>query len=251
MARTRLQAREEASSGFLARHGNVYVYVPNLIGYARVATAVFAFGVALRDPAVCCLAYFASFVCDELDGRYARKFNQCSTLGSVLDMVTDRVATACLLAILAARYPSAHLPFLLLIMLDIFSHWFQMYSTLAMGASTHKDTNSRSFVVSAYYRSRLFMGYCCICCEVLYLALYLLSWPQYQAPALALPVALTHALHAAGLAVPAAIPAAGLFALLVLPGFAVKQVVNVIQLRTAAQLMVLYDRQQDGKKAGD
>lgn len=37
MARTRLQAREEASSGFLARHGNVYVYVPNLIGAAAVA----------------------------------------------------------------------------------------------------------------------------------------------------------------------------------------------------------------------
>ncbi len=31
-----------------------------------------------------------SFVCDELDGRFARKFNQTSTLGAVLDMVTDR-----------------------------------------------------------------------------------------------------------------------------------------------------------------
>ncbi len=51
-------------------------------GYARVAAAVFAFGVALHSPGVCVLAYFASFVCDELDGRFARKFNQCSTLGS-------------------------------------------------------------------------------------------------------------------------------------------------------------------------
>jgi phosphatidylglycerophosphate synthase len=30
------------------------------------------------------------FVCDELDGRAARTFNQTSTLGAVLDMVTDR-----------------------------------------------------------------------------------------------------------------------------------------------------------------
>lgn len=31
-----------------------------------------------------------SFVCDELDGRAARTFNQMSTFGAVLDMVTDR-----------------------------------------------------------------------------------------------------------------------------------------------------------------
>lgn len=31
-----------------------------------------------------------SFVLDETDGRAARTFNQSSTLGAVLDMVTDR-----------------------------------------------------------------------------------------------------------------------------------------------------------------
>jgi len=30
------------------------------------------------------------FVCDELDGRAARTFEQSSTLGAVLDMLTDR-----------------------------------------------------------------------------------------------------------------------------------------------------------------
>ena len=55
-----------------------------------------------------------------------------------------------------------------------------------------QDIHSRSFVVRAYYRSRLFMGFCCICCEVLYLALYLLSWQQYRdlGPHLKLPAAL-------------------------------------------------------------
>ena len=33
-----------------------------------------------------------SFVCDELDGRFARLLHQTSTLGIVLDMVTDRCA---------------------------------------------------------------------------------------------------------------------------------------------------------------
>ena len=31
-----------------------------------------------------------SFVCDELDGRFARMLNQSSVYGAVLDMVTDR-----------------------------------------------------------------------------------------------------------------------------------------------------------------
>lgn len=101
----------------------------------------------------------------------------------------------------------------------------------------------------AYYRSRPFMGYCCICCEVLYLSLYLLSWRQFQAPVLALPAALAGVqLAPLGLALPAALPSAGLIALFCLPGFAVKQLVNVVQLRTAAQQLVAYDR-RGGKRA--
>ncbi len=39
---------------------------------------------------------------------------------AVLDMVTDRLATTCLLVVLAVRWPACHLPALLLIWLDIF-----------------------------------------------------------------------------------------------------------------------------------
>lgn len=40
-----------------------------------------------------------------------------------------------------------------------------------------QDRESRSAIVRCYYSHRLFMGFCCICCEVLYLALYLAHWP--------------------------------------------------------------------------
>lgn len=63
-------------------------------GYARVAAAIYAFGVAFTSPYQCVAAYFLSFVCDELDGRFARMLNQTSTLGAVLDMVTDRQVRA-------------------------------------------------------------------------------------------------------------------------------------------------------------
>jgi CDP-diacylglycerol--inositol 3-phosphatidyltransferase len=35
-------------------------------------------------------------------------------------------------------YPKLHVLCILLIFLDIFSHWFQMYASLAVGATTHK-----------------------------------------------------------------------------------------------------------------
>jgi CDP-diacylglycerol--inositol 3-phosphatidyltransferase len=61
-----------------------------------------------------------------VDGWCARKFNQVSTFGAVLDMVTDRVSTACLLVILSQIYRPS-LVFLSLLALDIASHWLQMY----------------------------------------------------------------------------------------------------------------------------
>ena len=49
-----------------------------------------------------------------------------------------RLSTAGLLAILGMLNRRWYWGFLALLMLDIFSHWFQMYATMAAGASTHK-----------------------------------------------------------------------------------------------------------------
>lgn len=219
-------------------------------GYARVAFALYAFSVARSDPVHCFFFYLASFVCDELDGRFARKYNQTSTLGAVLDMVTDRVATSCLLAILCHFYPAWQPAFLSLLMLDIFSHWFQMYATLAMGSATHKDVHSRSIIVRFYYQHRMFMGFCCVCVEALYLFVYLLAHPMFQQwVPVAVPVVVQQALTAAGLELlpGGKIPLLCVLCTTTLPGFVIKQAINVVQLRTAAAQLVAYDQKQ--KKA--
>ena len=176
-------------------------------------------------------------------------FDQTSTLGAVLDMVTDRVATSCLLAVLSSLYPSAQFMLLSLLMLDIFSHWFQMYASLAMGAISHKDVESRSLIVRLYYRHRIFMGFCCICVEVLYLAAYLLAhertrrWARVPvvSPMLAesirrnTPAGLNNANLDEG------IPLLAVIAALALPGFLIKQYVNVAQLVNAAQRLAQLD----------
>jgi CDP-diacylglycerol--inositol 3-phosphatidyltransferase len=102
-----------------------------------------------------------------VDGWCARKFNQVSTFGAVLDMVTDRVSTACLLVILSQIYRPS-LVFLSLLALDIASHWLQMYSTFLSGKTSHKDVkDSTSWLFRLYYGNRMFMGYCCVSCEVI------------------------------------------------------------------------------------
>ncbi len=90
------------------------------------------------------------------------------------------------------------------------------------------------------------MGFCCVCCEVLYLSIYLLSWQQYRqwAP-LPLPAALLpHAQLIPGadaLLAGGGLPAVALVAVLALPGTLIKQACNWVQLRNAAQGLVEYD----------
>lgn len=205
-------------------------------GYLRIALALYAFSVANTSPMQFVICYAASFVCDELDGRFARLLNQTSTFGSVLDMVTDRVATSSLLAILCTMYPSYQFLMLTLLMLDIFSHWFQTYATLAMGDQTHKDINSRSLIVRFYYQHRIFMGFCCVCVEVLYLCAFLIRHEEFKlvgAPIrLTLPPLRGRVIQLTLLHVVAALS---------IPGFLIKQYINVAQLGTAAQQLVEYD----------
>lgn len=247
-------------AGWLDRHSNVYLYLPNIIGYARVCCAMYAFASALRNPYHCVTAYFMGFVLDETDGRAARTFNQASTLGAVLDMVTDRLSTAGLLAVLGMLYPRSYMLFLSLMFLDIFSHWFQMYSTFVSGNESHKDVNSRSWVVRVYYRNRIFMGLCCISCEVLYLSLYALDWRQFREWPL-VPVYLPRQLYQTEAAqqllsqsgdlagMKKGIPLAAVAALLSLPGFVVKQIINCFQIKSSMQALVAYDQEKELSKA--
>ncbi|OEL26688.1 CDP-diacylglycerol--inositol 3-phosphatidyltransferase 1 [Dichanthelium oligosanthes] len=108
---------------------SVYLYIPNIIGYFRIIINFIAFAVCYSNKALFAILYFISFVLDGVDGWFARKFNQASTFGAVLDMVTDRVSTACLLALLSQFYRPG-LVFLILLGLDITSHWFQMYRSV-------------------------------------------------------------------------------------------------------------------------
>ena len=59
-------------------------------GYVRIALIFLSFYVMLTHPWLACSAYFLSVLLDELDGTAARRLNQCTTYGAILDVVTDR-----------------------------------------------------------------------------------------------------------------------------------------------------------------
>ncbi|CAN6481954.1 unnamed protein product [Victoria cruziana] len=208
----------------------VYLYIPNIIGYIRIIANCIAFAHCFSDKKVFAALYFVSFVCDELDGRFARMFNQASTFGAVLDMVTDRVSTACLLVVLSHFYRPCFGFFLSLLALDISSHWLQMYSTFLSSKTSHKDVkDSTSWLLRAYYGHRLFMGYCCVGSEILYIILFLLSGGQSES---VIDVLVNTLRKKSVFSLPV---------LVALPGWAVKQLVNVIQMKTAADVCVLHD----------
>ncbi|XP_050132332.1 probable CDP-diacylglycerol--inositol 3-phosphatidyltransferase 2 isoform X2 [Malus sylvestris] len=55
---------------------DIYLYIPNMIGYIRVLMNRFAFAQCFSNKQLFSVLYFISFVCDGVDGWCARKFNQ-------------------------------------------------------------------------------------------------------------------------------------------------------------------------------
>lgn len=127
-------------------------------GYARIVLALVSLYFMPLHPRRCSFLYSISCLLDALDGHAARVYNQSTRFGAVLDMVTDRCTTTCLLVFLATAKPRWSMVFQLLISLDFTSHYMHMYATLAMGGSgeSHKNVDEkRSKLLKLYYSSKV------------------------------------------------------------------------------------------------
>jgi CDP-diacylglycerol--inositol 3-phosphatidyltransferase len=153
----------------------VFLYVPNIIGYLRAVLLIVAFFFALNAPVVFIILYAVSYLLDALDGLTSRALNQDSRFGASLDMVIDRSSTTCLLAILAWRYPEAAPLLLVLISLDLSSHYLHMQTT---SKASHKKTTlgQHGRVLHLYYSSRPFLTTLCFGHEAAALSLYAFSF---------------------------------------------------------------------------
>lgn len=105
-------------------------------------------------PRTCSILYCVSCLLDALDGAAARYFKQSTRFGAVLDMVTDRCSTTCLLVFLSSAFPRWSILFQCLISLDYTSHYMHMYATLVIGGTSqsHKEMDkNRPWVMRIYY----------------------------------------------------------------------------------------------------
>jgi len=163
-------------------HKDVYVFIPNLTGYARVgltAAGIWLLIQANRTKSdqwkLGLVLYTLSFVLDFFDGYFARLFKQSSNFGAVLDMVTDRVSTMLLLIVLCQFYPDRFEWFSFLAALDYSSHWVQMYAA----KGHHKTTNSdKNIIVRTFYGVYPFFGFCCVGTEIFYVAMAALHFEK-------------------------------------------------------------------------
>lgn len=171
--------------------GDVLVYYANLIGYARIILFILALhegskivgftGTSAERESIAfnfVSYYLASFVGDVVDGHVARMFNQSSTFGGILDMVTDRAATCGLLGLLCAVIPEHALYFILFMLLDMASHWIHTIAAKGHHKEKRSDVKDQGLIVSgmawllnAYYSVFVLFGYCCISAEIMWMAL--------------------------------------------------------------------------------
>ena len=149
---------------------NVFLFIPNIIGYFRYLFVIFSIFIYRDYPLLTVLFLAISEILDAFDGMAARKFNQSTNFGAVLDMVCDRASDAVILAFLGALYPQYGIIFYGDILLDLTSHWYQMYAALSMGEH-HKKIKNRFELLNIYYGNKtvlftlcagngLFMGVC-------------------------------------------------------------------------------------------
>nr|XP_019048976.1 CDP-diacylglycerol-inositol 3-phosphatidyltransferase [Kwoniella bestiolae CBS 10118]OCF27906.1 CDP-diacylglycerol-inositol 3-phosphatidyltransferase [Kwoniella bestiolae CBS 10118] len=229
-SRTREEVWDPKYAVDLAIDENVFLFVPNLIGYVRVITAAASLVFMPYHPKWCTTLYFVSCMLDAFDGMAARALGQTSKFGAVLDMVTDRCATACLLTFLTSVYPNWSLLFMFLITLDFSSHYIHMYSSLVTGSSSHKTvTSDVSRILWYYYNDSRTLFFFCFANEVFFVCLYLNAfWLTPITSSFPIPTFLN-------LTWPQVV------GLLTFPICAGKQIINVVQFWKASKILVGVD----------
>jgi len=69
----------------------IYLYLPNILGYARIFLGFLGLWFAFTLPPLTIALWIISSLLDAIDGILARKLNQCSELGMLLDIIADNI----------------------------------------------------------------------------------------------------------------------------------------------------------------
>ncbi|VVC92612.1 unnamed protein product [Leptidea sinapis] len=151
---------------------NIFLFVPNIIGYGRIILAVIAFYYMPTNCLLAVVCYVTSALLDAIDGHAARIFNQSTKFGAMLDQLTDRAGTAGLLMTLATFYPKYTFWFQLSMIIDITCHWLFLHTSTLQGKTSHKFIDmSENPIMHLYYTNKTVLFWMCAGNEAFYAAL--------------------------------------------------------------------------------
>lgn len=158
---------------------NIFLFVPNIIGYARIVLAIVSFYYMPTSYVISCSCYIISGLLDAVDGHAARLLKQSTKFGAMLDQLTDRCGTMGLLVTLSYFYPKYMFLFQLSMAIDISCHWIFLHSSLIQGKSSHKYIDmSENPIMRIYYTNRLVLFIMCLGNEAFFASLYLLHFTE-------------------------------------------------------------------------
>lgn len=158
---------------------NIFLFVPNIIGYGRIVLAIISFYFMTTNYIVATICYVVSALLDAIDGHAARYFNQSTKFGAMLDQLTDRCGTMGLCAVLAHFYPDYIFLFILSMTIDISCHWIYLHASILQGKSSHKFIDpSESPIMKLYYTNKMVLFVFCLGNEAFYASLYLLYFTE-------------------------------------------------------------------------
>ncbi|KAK6636404.1 hypothetical protein RUM43_010065 [Polyplax serrata] len=156
---------------------NIFLFVPNIIGYARIILALISFYFMTTNYILATWCYILSALLDAFDGHAARYFNQSTKFGAILDQLTDRCGTMGLLVVLCQFYPTYLFWFQIVMVIDIACHWIYLHSSLLQGKTSHKFVDlSENAVMRLYYTNRQVLFFMCATNELFFASLYLLNF---------------------------------------------------------------------------
>lgn len=111
--------------------------IPNILGYFRILLLPVIGVAVVKDWYVVKVMLLAiSGLTDFLDGKIARKFNQVTELGKVLDPIADKLTLCVLFFCLAIRSPYARIIVALMAGKELFMAAMQLYVCHRTGRTT-------------------------------------------------------------------------------------------------------------------
>lgn len=195
----------------------VWLYLSNIVGYIRVLLLIAGLCVTQEHPLWGGLLLAMSGLLDMLDGFLARKLNQSSGFGAILDYALDRATAACFFGFVAFFYPFLWVPCTLLLSLDIISHLFHLQASHLQDKTSHKNlAENDPWILRMYYGSKCKLALTCLIHDLFLGSLFFYKF--YPTPFVAI------------------------CAFLLFPGFLFKTIVHITKIVYSSSILIKMDK---------